>query len=242
MEVIPAVDIMNGKVVRLLKGDPEYVESYEHLGDPVTLARRWESEGARIIHVIDLDAALGCGSNIRVIEEIIGEVGVPLQVGGGIRSLDAARALLEKGVSRVILGSLAFKEPAAVETVLEEYGENRLVVALDHLYGVVMVHGWKASARMTVDEAVAKFSGLGVTLFLVTSVARDGTMSGPDLETLTRLRREGVKLIAAGGIRSLEDLVALKRLGVYGVVVGKALYEGLFSLGKALRTVKEERR
>ena len=240
MEVIPAVDIMNGKVVRLVRGDPKSAKSYEHLGDPVTLARRWEAHGAQIIHVIDLDAALGLGSNTDVIEQIVQKTGVPIQVGGGIRSLSKARSLLDKGVYRAILGSLAFKEPSSVKVLLEEFGNDRVAVALDNLDGVVMVQGWKTSARITVDDAVTDFSKLSVSIFLVTSVARDGTMSGPDFDTLARLCRVDIAVIAAGGIRSLEDLAGLKRLGVYGVVIGKALYEGAFTLRKALRTVGEE--
>jgi len=240
MEVIPAVDIMSRKVVRLVRGDPQSAKSYENLGDPLTLARKWESQGARTIHVIDLDATLGMGSNLDLIDEIVRQIGVSIQVGGGIRSLSKARILLGKGAYRAILGSLAFKEPSAVKTLLDEFGDDRVVVALDNLDGVVMVHGWKTSARVTVDDAVTDFSKLGVNLFLVTSVGRDGTMSGPDFDALARLCRRGISVMAAGGIGSLEDLVGLKRLGLYGVVVGKALYEGSFTLREALRTVEEE--
>ena len=127
-----------------------------------------------------------------------------------------------------------------MRALLDEFGDDRVVVALDNLGGVVMVHGWKTSASVTVDDAVTDFSELGVNLFLVTSVARDGTMSGPDFDTLARLCRRDIAVIAAGGIGSLEDLVGLKRLGVHGAVIGKALYEGSFTLGEALRTVGEE--
>lgn len=235
IKVIPAVDIMEGKVVRLLRGDPEHVKSYDNLGDPVTLARRWEAEGAGIIHIIDLDAALGSGCNAGVIRNIVDAIKAPVQVGGGIRSLDAARALLDMGVDRVILGSLPFQDPSSVEALLDEFGRRRTIVALDHLNGTVVVHGWKTPTATTVDDAVLRFSRLGVELFLVTSVMRDGTMRGPDLETLERVRRPEMDLIAAGGIRSLDDLRALKCLGIYGVVVGRAIYEGLFSLREALR-------
>jgi len=236
LKVIPAVDVMGGKVVRLLRGDPAYAKYYDDLGDPVALARRWEAEGAQILHVVDLDAALEAGSNADVIDDIVDALEVPVQVGGGIRSLDKARALLSAGVHRVILGSLAFQEPSSIQALLGEFGAGRVIVALDHLDGAVMVRGWRRPAATTVDEAVARFSRLGVELFLVTSVRRDGAMEGPDLGTLERLRRPGICLIAAGGIKSLEDLLALKGLGVCGVVVGKALYEGKFTLRDALRT------
>lgn len=239
MDVIPAVDIMDGKVVRLLKGDPKRSTSYEHLGDPLSLARRWEAEGARTIHVVDLDAALGLGNNLHVVKAIIEAVKTQIQVGGGIRDVETARLLLNRGVTRIILGSLAFKKPSAVKTLLDEFGGNHVVVALDNLEGIVVIRGWKASSGTSVISAVKRYSETGVKLFLVTSVARDGTLSGPDLGSLSQLCRLGVSVIAAGGIGSLEDLVVLKRLGVAGMVVGKALYEGVFSLGEALRTVSD---
>ncbi|MEM2914850.1 MAG: HisA/HisF-related TIM barrel protein, partial [Candidatus Bathyarchaeia archaeon] len=150
MEVIPAVDIMKGKVVRLLKGDPKFAKSYEQLGDPVTLAKRWETEGARIIHVVDLDAALELGSNIDIVMKVINSVRVPIQVGGGIRSLDMARRMLNMGAARIILGSLAFEEPFTVKALFDKFGEDRIIIALDNINGVVMVHGWKTPAEITV--------------------------------------------------------------------------------------------
>lgn len=237
MEVIPAVDLMNGRVVRLLKGNPQFPKSYEHLGSPVEVAMKWEAEGAKSIHVIDLNAALELGSNLHVIKEIVNTVGIPVQVGGGIRSLESARGLLNLGVDRIILGSLAFEEPHTLEILLEEYGSRRIIIALDHLNGTVMVRGWKTPAKLSPEVAASRFSRLGVNLFLVTSVARDGTLMGPDLDTLFKVRHLGVDVIAAGGISSLEDLLDLKKVGVRGVIVGKALYEGRFSLSEALKVV-----
>jgi phosphoribosylformimino-5-aminoimidazole carboxamide ribotide isomerase len=238
VDIIPAVDLMGGKVVRLVRGDPKLATSYERLGDSIYIAKKWEADGARFIHVVDLDAALELGSNLNMVESIATAVRVKFQVGGGIRSVEAARHLFSIGVKRVVLGSVAFSSSSVVEALLGEFGEERVVVALDNLEGLVMVQGWKASAKVSVSEAVARFSKMGVKLFLVTSVARDGTLSGPDLDVFSQLCRKGVNVIAAGGIGSLDDLVALKTLGVGAVVVGKALYEGRFSLNEALRTVK----
>jgi phosphoribosylformimino-5-aminoimidazole carboxamide ribotide isomerase len=239
LDVIPAVDLMSGKVVRLVRGDPKQVTSYERLGDPVSVAKRWETEGAPFIHVVDLDATLELGSNLNVVESILKAVKVPLQVGGGIRTLKLARRLFDIGVNRCVLGSVAFSKPSLIKVLLDEFGENRVVVALDNLEGIVLVRGWKAPTKTALSEAVTKFSEIGVKLFLVTSVARDGTLSGPDLESLSQLCRKGVNVIAAGGIGRLNDLVALKGVGAVAVVVGKALYEGKFSLGEALRTAKD---
>jgi len=237
LEVIPAVDIMRGKVVRLLRGDPKRITSYEHLGDPVHLAMRWEAEGARLIHVIDLDAALGVGRNLKTIKLILKSTKVPLQVGGGIRTLNLAGHILSLGVNRIILGSLAFSNPSAIETLINEFGWERVVVALDHKGGTVMFRGWKASSGISVEEAAENFREKGAKIFLVTSTDRDGTLLGPDVKVLSSLCRKDYRIIAAGGVRSIDDLLELKRLGVWGTVVGKALYEGKFSLGEALKAV-----
>jgi len=235
MEIIPAVDIMKGRVVRLVRGDPKQLRSYNSLGDPVSIAKRWEAEGAKVIHIVDLDAALGKGRNLEVIETIARSVKASVQVGGGIRSLEIARKLLLMGVERVILGSLAFSDPHILGALLRGFGKKRVIVALDHDEGIVMVRGWKASTKASVYAAAEKFRELGVKLFLVTSVNRDGTLLGPDIEVLSRLCRSGLKVIAAGGVSSVKDILDLKRVGVYGVVIGRALYEGRLNLHEALR-------
>ena len=238
MEIIPAVDIMKGRVVRLVRGDPKQLRSYSKLGDPVSVAKRWEAEGAKFIHVVDLDAALGTERNLEVIESIVRSVEASVQVGGGIRSLEIARKLLLMGVKRVILGSLAFSDPHLVESLLREFGEKKVIVALDHKDDVVMVKGWKTSTKISVDVAAEKFRELGVKIFLVTSIARDGALLGPDIEILSRLCRRGLKVIAAGGVSSIRDILDLKQVGVHGVVIGRALYEGRLSLREALRAVR----
>jgi len=236
MQIIPAIDLMNGKVVRLLRGEPSTKKSYEHQGDPVTIARKWESEGAGLLHIVDLDAPFGFGSNAEVVMAIADSVKVPVQVGGGIRSLEVAKNYLEKGIYRIILGSLAFEDSSKVKLVVDDFGSDRVAVALDHLYGKVMVGGWKAPTDFRVDEAISIFSSLGFRFFLVTSVARDGTLMGPDLDTLSKVCSfPGVHIMAAGGISNLEDLINLRRIGVYGVVIGKALYEERICLKDALR-------
>lgn len=234
MLVIPSIDIMNGEVVRLLRGDPKQVKSYAHLGDPITIARRWESEGAKLIHVVDLDAALGLGENISIIGNIARSIKAPIQVGGGIRSVERARQLINAGVARTVLGSLAFRSVESLRALLEEFGDERIVVALDHLDGVVMIDGWRKSANITLREATQFFKSLGVRYFLVTSIQRDGMMVGPDMENLSKIIDLRVNVIASGGIRSLNDISMLRDLGVYGVIIGRALYEGSFTLKEAL--------
>ncbi len=240
MDVIPAIDLMKGEVVRLTKGNPQSAKSYRNLGDPVSTARKWQTNGARIIHVIDLDAALGLGNNTDVIKNIVRSVNVSVQVGGGIRDLAKAQGFLDSGISSIIVGSMAFRQHEVVNTLLNQYGEDRIIVALDHLGDTIRINGWTEQTNIRIDEAVPMFSRIGVRRFLMTSVSRDGTLAGPDLETLRIPCLQSVDVIVAGGIRNLEDIAALKSLGVHGVIVGKAIYEGQIDLGKALALVKDE--
>ncbi len=233
--VIPAIDIMGGKVVRLLRGSPNSVKSYEFLGDPLLIAKRWKSEGAPAIHIVDLDAALGVGENTELINRIIQSVDIPFQVGGGIKNMEHACQLIEAGAEKVILGSLAFRNLEAIKSLLRKFGSNRVIIALDHLNGEVVVDGWKTRTGMMLEEAARRFSSIGIKFFLVTSTQHDGMMGGTDVRSLLKVLNLGVNVIASGGIRSLDDIVTLKGLGVYGVIVGRALYEGLFSLREALK-------
>ncbi|MEM3815831.1 MAG: 1-(5-phosphoribosyl)-5-[(5-phosphoribosylamino)methylideneamino]imidazole-4-carboxamide isomerase [Candidatus Bathyarchaeia archaeon] len=235
MLIMPAVDLMSGKVVRLLIGDPRSAKYYEHFGEPVSVAKRWESEGASWVHIVDLDAALGIGDNISVISSIIQSLRIQAQVGGGIRSLERARRLIATGAARIVIGSLAFKNPGAIEMLLNEFGDDRIAVALDHLNGMIRVGGWRESTSFRLREAAKFFTDMGVKFFLVTSIQRDGVMSGPDIENLFQVLDLGANIIASGGVRSLDDIAALRDIGVYGVIVGRALYEGLFSLSEALK-------
>ena len=240
MMVIPAIDLMNGKVVRLTKGDPEQAKFYDYMGTPVEIAKRWKREGAERIHIIDLDAAFGKKDNLEVVSEIAKATALPIQVGGGIRSVEAVEKLLNAGIKYVILGSLAFRDPSAITQIQKKFSSDRVIVALDHRDGMVMVEGWTSSTTFTLMAALEEYAKLGVKAFLITSITKDGTLSGPDLDTLEEAcTHSGGGVIAAGGIGTLKDLVALKRVGVDAAVVGKALYEGKFTLKEAIQTAKE---
>ncbi len=238
LQLIPAIDLMNGKIVRLSRGDPKTAKVYDQFGGPVKTARKWRAEGATKLHIIDLDAAFGTGDNLSVIAEIAESVELPIQVGGGIRTIETAQKLLTIGIKQVILGALAFSNPKAITQIQQKFGTETVIVALDNKDGKIMVEGWKTPTTSGIKDALKKFTALKVTTFLVTSITKDGTLSGPDLETLSEAcQYPNVEIIAAGGISSLNDLAALKRVGVEGVVIGKALYEGRFTLKEALKTV-----
>jgi len=239
MQLIPAIDLMGGKIVRLTKGKAETAISYEaKFGTPLQAAERWKTEGAGKLHIIDLDAAFGIGDNREVIAEIAKNISLPIQVGGGIRSYEAAENLLKTGVAQVILGSLAVSDPSVITKIQGRFGPDSVVVALDNRDGRIMVEGWQTETAITVDDGLYKYAQLGVETFLITSIAQDGMLSGPDLQTLSRaVLYEGVKVIAAGGIGSIGDLAALKGIGCSGAVIGKALYEERFTLKEALTKI-----
>lgn len=238
-EVIPAVDIRGGRCVRLYQGDYERETVFS--ADPVATALRWAEAGAPRLHVVDLDGARDGPENASCIERIVRESPIPVQVGGGIRSADAAARWLDRaGADRVILGTLAFVDRAAVGGLAARYG-GRVVVALDVREGLVRTRGWLDSSGTTAAEALRALAALGVQRFLYTNIARDGTLEGPDLEGIGALLAAappGVRVIASGGVSSVEDVDALARLPLEGVIVGRALYDGRIDLEGALEAAR----
>jgi phosphoribosylformimino-5-aminoimidazole carboxamide ribotide isomerase len=238
VQLIPAIDLMDSKIVRLTRGEAKTAKVYDQFGSPVETAMRWRDEGAAKLHIIDLDAAFGKGNNHAVIAEIAKNIALSIQVGGGIRSFEIAEKLFRTGISQVILGSLAFSDSSVIGKLQGKFGKESVVVALDNKNGWIMVEGWQTATELTVQKALEKFTGLGVQRFLITSIAQDGMLSGPDLETLSEaVKFSGAKIIAAGGIGSINDLANLKRIGVEGAVIGKALYEGRFTLKEAIQKI-----
>ena len=239
MKIIPAIDLIKGNVVRLSQGDSTSAKVYNKWGNPIQVAQKWKDEGATRLHIIDLDAAFNVGNNTPIIADIAQESGLPLQVGGGIRTVEAAERLFGLGVDYVILGALAFSDPEAILRIQQRFGADRVIVALDNKKGKVMVEGWKTQTPFTMKEALEKFVRLGARSFLITSITRDGMLKGPDLEPLREAEEHpGLEIIAAGGISNLNDFVELKKVGVQGAVVGKALYEGRFTLKQAILAVE----
>jgi phosphoribosylformimino-5-aminoimidazole carboxamide ribotide isomerase len=239
MQLIPAIDLMSKEIVRLTRGKAETAKVYtSQFGKPLQAAERWRDEGAGKLHIIDLDAAFGIGDNRDVIAEIAKNISLPIQVGGGIRSYEAAEKLLKVGVAQVILGSLAFSDPPVIERIQKRFGYDSVIVALDNRDGRIMVEGWQTETPMTVDAALHKYTQLGTETFLVTSIVQDGMLTGPDLQTLSLASHyPNAKVIAAGGIGTIGDLAALKDVGCSGAVIGKALYEGRFTLKEALTQI-----
>lgn len=238
MNIIPAIDLMTGGVVRLMRGDSRTVTRYQQFGTPRQVAEKWECEGAQALHVVDLDAAKSHGDNTDVVKTIISSVGIPVQLGGGIRTRQRADELFNLGVTRIIVGTLAFERPQDLRSLLTEYGSDRIMVALDYLNDHVMIRGWKTATSYTLQDALTTFLTRGVDTFLLTSISQDGLLAGPDYTTLkTMVANNPANIYAAGGISSLHDLRLLKGVGVVGVVIGKALYEGNFTLPEAIHMI-----
>ena len=228
MITIPAIDLMGGRVVRLVKGDPGRARAYS--ADPVGVAEGFAGAGARWLHVVDLDGALGAGSNRATVEAICRAVDVPVQVGGGLRDRRAVAAALDAGAGRVVLGTLAVDEPDVLASLAASFGD-RLVVALDVRGDVVSLDGWRRDAG-AIARALPALAAAGATRFLVTAVDADGTLAGPDVDLYGRVAAlTDLPLIASGGVRSEADLRALADAGVEAAVVGTAVYEGGVELG-----------
>ncbi|GIW27216.1 MAG: 1-(5-phosphoribosyl)-5-[(5-phosphoribosylamino) methylideneamino] imidazole-4-carboxamide isomerase [Meiothermus sp.] len=231
MLVIPAVDIQSGRAVRLFEGDPRQETVYYE--NPVEAALHWQKQGAQMLHLVDLDAATGRGENRAVLRAVAESITVPLEVGGGIRSLGAAREILALGASRVVVGTVAVKAPEVLGQMLREFGPERVVVSLDARGLEVVVSGWAEGTALRVQDISQRIWEMGVRTLIYTDVRRDGTLAGLDLEVVREVRAAWPGfLIAGGGIASDADLEGLQTLGVEGAITGKAIYEGRIDLRK----------
>lgn len=227
MRVIAAVDIMGGSVVRLVKGNP--ANKVEYSNDPVETAKKWENVGADMLHVVDLDAAFSTGSNSELIARISEAVRIPLQIAGGIRSLEKAEEVLSMA-SRVVIGTMAYREPEVIRKLVKK-NAGRVAISVDQIDGMVMVKGWKESTGTRVADAISQFLAIGVDEFLLTSIDRDGTLQGPDIKTLADAA-VSARIIASGGISSIEDVIRIRSAGCSSVIIGKAMYDGKVSIEK----------
>jgi len=234
--VVPSVDIRGGRCVQLVGGRPRTGKAY---GSPVEAAQRWVAEGARYLHVIDLDAAMGSGDNFGQVAEVLAAVNVGIEVGGGIRSAERACELLGIGADRVILGTAAVKNPELVRELVELAGGARVMVALDVWAGKVAIDGWQTKTEKSAVEFAKDFERIGVGSILFTNVDVEGGMKGLDVKSVQQLTR-AVKLpvFVAGGVASLEDVVLARNAGAAGLVVGMALYESKFTLKQAMEVAE----
>lgn len=233
MIIYPAIDIMDGKVVRLKQGEANQMTQYGQ--DPVEVAKAWEAQGAQAIHVVDLEGAFeGETKNQRTIEGIIKGVKIPVQVGGGLRSIEAIERVLEMGAARAIIGTAVVENQSLDWDKLDPL-KDRLMVSLDGRQGFVATRGWVHTSGVKVLDLASSLCQRGLTHIVYTDISKDGMLAGPDLEGIRQLVAiQGAQIVASGGISQLEDVARVKALGVAGVIVGKALYEGRLKLEELL--------
>lgn len=237
MEIIPAIDLKGGRCVRLYQGD--YSRETIFSDNPVEVARHWQSLGAQRLHIIDLDgAAKGKPQHSLIIESIAHSVQVPLQLGGGLRSIDAIAQAFDLGVARVIIGTAAIEDQTLVQEACRRFG-NLIIVGIDARDGYVATRGWKEGTTVTAIELAWRMAHVGVGRFIYTDIARDGTLTEPNFDAIAELVKQvEVPVIAAGGISSIEHLERLSQIEVEGAIVGRALYTGNIDLKRALDVVR----
>ncbi|HJF85633.1 MAG TPA: 1-(5-phosphoribosyl)-5-[(5-phosphoribosylamino)methylideneamino]imidazole-4-carboxamide isomerase [Megamonas hypermegale] len=243
MIIFPAIDIRGGKCVRLIKGD--FNQETVFSDRPEIMAKKWQDEGGKYLHLVDLDGALaGKSQNLATVEMILKTVDIPVELGGGIRTMENIETVLDMGVSRVILGSVAVKNPQLVKDACKKYGSERIVVGIDAKDGIVAVDGWGVSGNVEAKELAKKMALGGVKHIIYTDISRDGTLSGVNAQATAEIARySGVKVVASGGVSSIEDIKLLKQYeadGIEGVIVGKSIYTGSLSLPEALKIAKGE--
>lgn len=234
MVIFPAIDIKNGQCVRLRQGSFRDVQVYSEM--PVKIARLWEASGASYIHIVDLDGALmGRSVNDDVIKNIVTEVSIPIQVGGGIRTIKDIDYKLSLGISRVIIGTKAVSDPAFIKEAIQTFGAERIAIGIDAKDGMVAIEGWEKISGYNAVSLAKDMGKAGVRTVIYTDISRDGMLSGPNiLHTRLMVQETGLDIIASGGISSLKDLEKLQEINVYGAVIGKALYEERIDLRKAI--------
>lgn len=234
MIIFPAIDIKDGQCVRLQRGD--YQTAHKVAEDPLAAAMSFASDGAKYLHMVDLDGAKDAERrNSEIFVQIAKETGLKLQVGGGIRDLNSCDYYLSRGIYRVILGSVALKQPELVKEAIREFGAERIVVGIDAKQGMVASEGWLDTSNVNYLDLAKSMEDVGVKTFVFTDIAKDGMMSGPNLEQLDAMNQSvDCDIIASGGISCMEDLKAVKQLGLYGAICGKSLYAGTVRLKDAI--------
>lgn len=242
MIIFPAIDIRGGKCVRLLKGD--FAKETVFSDKPEDMAKKWQAQGAAFLHLVDLDGALkGKSQNLATVEKILAAVDIPVELGGGIRTMENIDEVLKLGVRRVILGSVAVRSPELVREACAKYGDH-IVVGIDAKDGIVAVDGWGVSGNVEATALAKEMKKAGVKTIIYTDISRDGTLAGVNVEATAKLAREsGVNIVASGGVKSIDDIKALKpyeKDGIEGVIVGKSIYMGTLDLAEAIAIASKE--
>jgi len=233
MKILPAIDIKNGKCVRLTQGDYNRVTEYGD--DPVEVAKKWESQGADIIHIVDLDGAKsGQLINLEVIKKIVASVNIPIQIGGGIRTTDSVENYIKAGVMRVIIGTAAVTQPEWLKDMVAKH-DDKICVSIDAINGNIATEGWQNVLSLNAVDYILELESIGVKTIVYTDISKDGMLKGPNFEMYEVIDKQtNVDIIASGGVTTLADVKRLKEIDMYGAIIGKALYDGVIDLKEAI--------
>ena len=235
MLIIPAIDLKNGKCVRLFQGRPNAETVFSN--DPVEVAQRWESQGASRLHIVDLDGAFsGSPANLPIVKEILTHINIPVQLGGGIRDSETISTIIDAGIEKVIIGTRAAQDKEFLNNIIQYFG-NKIIIGVDARDGKVAIKGWQETLSLNVTEFVEELASSGVNTIIYTDINRDGTLLGPNINSITKILNKGVEVINAGGMSKIADIEALIPLydkGLIGTILGKALYTGAINLQDAI--------
>ena len=231
-QIFPAIDIMNGSCVRLVEGQHDSRKDYGI--KPLEMAMKYQDLGAKNLHIVDLDAAFGKGNNYTQISEIVSKTTLNIELGGGIRTTDQAKQTLDLGVSQLIIGSAAVKNPDLVKKWISDFGAERIVVGADSLDGRIAINGWEKLSDVTLDEFIVDYQEASAVKFLCTDISKDGKLQGSAIDLYQRLQSDfpKAKFLASGGVTTLAEIEELVAMDMYGIIVGKAIYEGAIDLEK----------
>lgn len=229
MKIYPAIDIIGGNCVRLTRGEYDNVKKYNL--DPREVAQTFQNDGADMVHVIDLD---GAKQGLPVNFDTISKIDVPKQVGGGIRTYNDAKMLLDSGAERIIMSTAAVDDTSLIQRIISDFGDNRIVISLDIKDGLIAIRGWRETSDISIEDFLQRMRLVGIRTLIVTDISRDGMLAGVNTDAVSQFLNKGFEIIVAGGVSSIDDIKQLRELGVDGVIIGKALYEGTLTLKQAL--------
>lgn len=233
MLILPAIDLINGKCVRLKQGDYDQVTQYEV--SPLLVAQDFEKAGAEFLHIVDLEGAKeGTTSNLETVLKVSQNVKMPIQIGGGIRNIEDAQKYLDNKIKRVILGTSVIEDLGLLKQIVKEYDASRVIVSLDVFGEKVAVKGWREVTEISLWDLLEDLKEIGIERIILTDIKRDGMLDGPNFELIQKVMERGVEVIVAGGVSRIEDVRQLRENGVYGAIIGKALYEGRIDLNEAI--------
>ena len=232
MKIVPSIDLLDGKVVRLKQGNPNLATFYDY--SPVQLVKKWQEIGISRMHIVDLDATLERGNNYELIKRISESTEIEIQIGGGIRDVDYAKRI-SKNVNKVVIGTVAINNRKLFEEICKEVGVSKIIISLDYVGNQIMINGWRDSSGIELDKAVSDFADYGIKTILLTAIKKDGMLEGPDMETLVKIRNNtNIQIQASGGISSIEDINKVKEIGVEYVILGRALHSKIITIEQAI--------